>query len=109
MKVRDLLQRLSTVDPESVVLFLEAWSWVDEADEIATVTIPKEAWTFEESREPGKTYSVFYPGNDRNTEERSRQYVRQRQVRVVILSNGTTNLERGGQPLDSDSDVKQQP
>ncbi|NVH73676.1 hypothetical protein FSB08_14140 [Paraburkholderia sp. JPY432] len=109
MKVRDLLERLSTVDPESVVLFLEAWSWVDEADEIATVTVPKELWTFEESSESGNAYSIFYPGNDRNIGERSRHNVRQREVRVVILSNGTTNLERGSEPLDSDSDVKQQP
>ena len=93
MKVRELLERLSNVDHERVVLFLEAWSWIDEADEIATITVPTEAWTFEESSQPGHGYSVFYPGNDRDIEERSRQYVRQRQVRVVILSNGTINLE----------------
>jgi len=99
MKVRELLERLSEADLESVVLFLEAWSWIDEADEIATVTVPTEAWTFEESSEPGHEYSVFYPGNDRDIEDRPGQYVRQRQVRVVILSNGTTTLERGSQPL----------
>ncbi|MGF6636520.1 hypothetical protein [Paraburkholderia sp. MM6662-R1] len=75
MKVRELLERLSEADPESVVLFLEAWSWIDEADEIATVTVPTEAWTFEESSESGHEYSVFYPGNDRDIEERSRQYI----------------------------------
>ena len=99
MNVRELLERLSEADPESVVLFLEAWSWIDEADEIATVTVPTEAWTFEESSESGHEYSVFYPGNDSNMEERSRQYVRQRQVRVVILSNGMNNLERDSRPL----------
>ncbi|WP_321801548.1 hypothetical protein [Caballeronia sp. J97] len=99
MKVRELLERLSEADPESVVLFLEAWSWVDEADEISTVTVPAEAWTFEESSESGHEYSVFYPDNDRDIEDRSRQYVRRRQVRVVILSNGTTNLERESRPL----------
>ena len=109
MKVRELLERLSEADPESVVLFLEAWSWVDEADEISTVTVPAEAWTFEESSESGHEYSVFYPGNDRDIEDRSRQYVRQRRVRVVILSNGTTNLKRDSQPLDKDGDVNQRP
>ena len=99
MNVRELLERLSEADPESVVLFLEAWSWIDEADEIATVTVPTEAWTFEESSEPGHGYSVFYPGNDRDIKDRPKQYVRQRQVRVVILSNGMNNLERGSQPL----------
>jgi hypothetical protein len=94
MNVYELVERLSNADPESVVLFLEAWSWIDEADEVATVTIPTEAWTFEESSESGHQYSVFYPGKDRDIEERSRQYVRQQQVRVVILSNGTINLER---------------
>jgi len=47
VKVRDLLTRLSTVDPEAVVLYLGEHADASDAAEIKEIVVPDESWTCE--------------------------------------------------------------
>lgn len=84
MNVRELLERLSTANPEAEVLFMQIGADPDEGDAIAEVEAQPELWTFEQGREGGTTYAVYYPGEP---EPRGDGYqdVAYRRVSAVLL------------------------
>lgn len=92
MKVRELLALLADADPESVVLFLDAYAGSDESDEVREVVVPKELWTRERGYYGGIKYDIRYPGKPRSGDEEDRTDVQRSRERVVVLSTGETDL-----------------
>jgi hypothetical protein len=93
MRVRELLARLSPLDPEAVVLYLDEYADASDASEIREIVVPGERWTFERHEIPdGRFEEVHHPtahglsvGWDAATDTRWEEA-------VVVLSTGLTNL-----------------
>ncbi|SAK66285.1 hypothetical protein AWB78_02396 [Caballeronia calidae] len=92
MTVRELMDALRGADPESIVLFLEAYADVGESDEVSHLLIPELAWVHETGAFFGERYEFRLPKSERGEVEAGRMDVVQRLERVVVLSNGPTNL-----------------
>lgn len=86
-----LLQILADADPESRVLFMTHYADADESDEVREVFAPETSWTHEHGWYMGGQYSVWYPGSPESREVGYRD-VTYETVRVVVLSDGPTNL-----------------
>lgn len=93
MTVAELVARLVDVEPESVVVFLESYADADESDEIHEVIVPSDPWTFEVEQCVGSGYEIRYPGPPRSYDDNYHQDLIQKRERVVVLSNGPTNLK----------------
>jgi hypothetical protein len=92
MTVRELIEILKGADVESVVLFLDSYADVGESDEISHVIIPEESWLHETGCNSRERYEIRVPIAERGDVEPERTDVAQRFERVVVLSNGPTNL-----------------
>ncbi|CAL8473564.1 hypothetical protein [Caballeronia sp. S22] len=92
MRVRELIEMLRGADAESVVLFLENYADMGESDEISNVLIPQTPWVHETGAYFGDRYEIRLPASERGEVESGRTDVVQRFERVVVLSNGPTNL-----------------
>jgi hypothetical protein len=97
MKLRELMSALVGADPESTVIFLENHADSDESDEVCEVIIPLLPWTYEHGQYRGDCYEVWYPGSPRDGfDEAARTDVVYKAQRVIVLSNGPTNLRYYG-------------
>jgi len=92
MTVRELIESLKAADPDSSVLFLENYADVGESDEVSHVVISKRLWVHETGGYFGDRYELRLPESERGEVEDGRTDVVQRLERVVVLSNGPTNL-----------------
>ncbi|CAG9250988.1 conserved hypothetical protein [Paraburkholderia caribensis] len=92
MKVSELIAKLQAAPPSARVLFLAEYADVSESDEIWTIEIPLEPWTFERGVAYGGAYELCYPGL---AAERGAEYskVVVSAERVVVLSSGPTNFK----------------
>jgi hypothetical protein len=98
MKLRELMSALADADPESTVVFLEDYADSDQSSEVREVIIPKSSWTCERGLFYGDEYEVRYPGEPQSAFQDDAAYtgVVYNPERVVILSNGPTDLKRDG-------------
>jgi hypothetical protein len=96
MRVRELIAALADADPDSVVVFLDSYADSDESDEIREVLVPSKPLTHEKGYDRGIQYEVRYPGQPRADDDGFHMDVIQTQERVVVLSNGPTNLKYDG-------------
>ncbi|MCG5077519.1 BPSL0761 family protein [Paraburkholderia tagetis] len=92
MRVSELIEQLVTADPDSVVLFLDSYADIDESDEIQEVLVDSHLWTYETGEHHGIGYEVRYPGGPRATDGVDHKVTMQLVERVVVLSDGPTNL-----------------
>lgn len=92
LRVKELVERLANADPDSVVVYLDSYADVDESDEICEVLVDLNLWTHEVGTHHGTHYEVRYPGGPRATDSDSRVVTTQAVERVVVLSDGPTNL-----------------
>jgi hypothetical protein len=92
MRVRELIEILNGADAESVVLYLESYADVGESDEVSDVHIPEKPWLHETGSTFGERYEFRLPIAERGDVEPERTNVLQRLEKVVVLSNGPTNL-----------------
>ncbi|MFL9955482.1 hypothetical protein PQR65_19045 [Paraburkholderia nemoris] len=95
MRVCELIAVLADADPDSVVVFLNSYADSDESDEIREVLVPSKPWTHKKGYDLGIKYEVRYPGQPRVDDDGFHD-VTQTQERVVVLSNGPTNLKYDG-------------
>ncbi|MGF6507826.1 hypothetical protein [Paraburkholderia sp. 32] len=102
MTVRELIALLQRADPDRVVLFLDDYADLSEADEVLDVIIRAEAWTHERGSQGGTQYSVRYPYA---FEPRDESYtdVTHDPERVVLITNGPTNYRRMNLPERRDT------
>ncbi|MGF6261833.1 hypothetical protein OKW49_002761 [Paraburkholderia youngii] len=92
MRVNELVEKLVEADPGSVVLYLDSYADVDESDEIYEVLVDSTLWTHEKGVRHGASYEVRYPYLPRASEGEDHKVISQTVERVVVLSNGPTNL-----------------
>ncbi|MFB9124365.1 hypothetical protein E2553_35090 [Paraburkholderia dipogonis] len=93
MMVRELIALLQRADPDSVVLFLDDYADLSEADELFDVIIPEHAWTYERGSCGGEEYSARYPDEFEPRDESYTDVTHDRE-RVVLITNGPTNYRR---------------
>jgi hypothetical protein len=88
VKVRDILCRLQSADPDAVVLYMPAWADTTDAEEINEVAIVREAWTCERHRAPdGTTSDVHHPSDNGLSFGWNESTDKEWPERVVILSS----------------------
>lgn len=92
MRVSELIEKLVTADPDSVVLFLDSYADVEESDEICEVLVSASLWTHEKGVRHGESYEKRYPYGPRLSDGEGHELISQSVERVVVLSNGPTNL-----------------
>ncbi|WP_322034417.1 BPSL0761 family protein [Burkholderia sp. BCC1970] len=91
MTAAQLVTALVCSEPNSHVLFLTHYADVEEADGVRQVSMLETAWTHERGEYRGDPYDVWYPRGPVPRED-SYQDVTYEAVRVVVLSDGPTNL-----------------
>jgi hypothetical protein len=93
MRVRELLTRLSPLDPEAVVLYLDEYADASDAAEIKEIVVPNESWTCERHElTDGRFKEVHYPtGHGPSLGWNAATDAQQAEL-VVVLSTGPTNL-----------------
>lgn len=91
MTVAQLVTALVCSKPNSYVLFLTHYADVEEADGVRQVSIQETTWTHERGEYRGAPYDVWYPRGPVPRED-SYHNVAYEAVRVVVLSDGPTNL-----------------
>lgn len=92
MKVREILNALRDVDPDSIVVFMAQYADSNESDEVREVHVPTEAWTHERGSYGSSEYEVRYPGAPEPRADDAYKDVVYETERVVVLSDGPTNL-----------------
>lgn len=92
MTVRELIEALKGAEPDSVVLFLEIYADAGETDLISQVLIPEMPCLHESGISIGERYEIRLPMGELGDVEPERTDLVQRFERVVVLSNGLTNL-----------------
>lgn len=104
MKVGELLNALRGVDADSTVLFLAEHADANEADEVSEIYLAFRRWTHEVGKYDTREYHSWYPYRP---QQRGSAYtsVKYETRRVVVLSNGPTNL-RFVRPEDMLSELR---
>jgi hypothetical protein len=92
LRVDELIMRLLNAKPDSVVLYLDSYACVDESDEVVEIFVDSNVWAYETGARYGENYEVRYPGSPRPSDEEKHVVTAQSVERVVVLSNGPTNL-----------------
>lgn len=92
MRVNELVEQLMNADLDSVVLYLDSYADVEESDEIREVFVDSNAWTYENGVNLGESYEKRYPYGPRISDGQGHEVLSQSLERVVVLSNGPTNL-----------------
>lgn len=92
MLVSELIEQLADADPDSVVLYLDSYADVEDSDEICEVLVDSNLWTHEEGVNHGESYKKRYPCGPRISDAQGHEVLSQSLERVVVLSNGPTNL-----------------
>ena len=92
MRVRELLTRLSPLDPDAVVLYLDEYADASDAVEIKEVVVPGESWTCERHESSdGRFEEVYHPTGQLSLGWNGATDTH-RQESVVVVSTGPTNL-----------------
>jgi hypothetical protein len=92
MRVNELIEQLVNADPDSVVLYLDPYADVEESDEISEVSVDSRLWTHEKGVRHGESYENRYPYGPLVSDGEGHEVLSQSIERVVVLSNGPTNL-----------------
>lgn len=92
MRVRELVEQLMNVDPGSVVLYLDSYADVEESDEVREAFVDSNLWTYEKGMNHGEPYEKRYPYGPRISDGQGHEVLSQSFERVVVLSDGPTNL-----------------
>lgn len=93
MKVRELVEQLRGADSDATVLWLDEYGDLDEADEVRQVDVRVESWAHEVGFRGDERYEVLCPGPANEPKPGCRDVVL-RELRVVVLSSGPSNLTR---------------
>ncbi|MEM5329548.1 BPSL0761 family protein [Paraburkholderia sp. JHI2823] len=96
MTVAQLVKALVCAEPNSYVLFMTHYADVEEADGVRQVSMQEMVWTHERGAYRGDPYDVWYPRGPVPREDGYHD-VKYEAVRVVVLSDGPTNLRFVGQ------------
>jgi hypothetical protein len=93
VKVREMLTRLSTLDPEAVVLYLDEYTDASDALEIREIVVPNESWTCEQHElSDGRFVEIHHPTQHGLSIGWNAAADTHWEEVVVVLSTGATNI-----------------